>query len=270
MSYPCLSLCGIPWLPEPKRIKTQSYLKRIKKAQLKLVSTQNKLIGLEFVPIIRSKRLPIKNKHHLQIKEIKRQENLEAALIWVNERMKAKRPLKQSDLLKMHSLISNSKRSTFRKEFIYLKDFKGNKLANFPHPQHLSELMTEFWTWTNKMGRLSALIRAIGAHFLLANIHPFQDGNGRIARLFEYYEIARKSPKSSAYFSFEFIHYWSFNEYSHAIQTSLKTCSMAPFIDYCLEQQTLFLEDLVRKNYRSSRCVRKTKKSPMTSASMAT
>jgi Fic family protein len=42
--------------------------------------------------------------------------------------------------------------------------------------------MEKFLNWFNKKNKIDGLIRAAIAHFWFVTIHPFEDGNGRIAR----------------------------------------------------------------------------------------
>lgn len=245
MRYSALELCRIPWQMEPNSKIIKSHLKRIRSAQLKLTRKGDKLIGLDFVPIVRAKQLLIKKNRELQRVEIERQNRIHEATDWINKKIKLGHPINPKALLKMHSILTGSKESSFRKQSIYLKDLKGKRLAEFPDVKILSQLMREFWSWNNRTSQLPFLLKAIGAHFLLANIHPFQDGNGRLARFFEYYEIARNSLENASYFSSELICYWRFSEYSKSISKSIEVNSMNPFIEYSLLEQALLLEDLI-------------------------
>lgn len=51
----------------------------------------------------------------------------------------------------------------------------------FPNPAKVPELMEEFVEWLSLP--TSAPVKAIEAHYRLVSIHPFTDGNGRVARL---------------------------------------------------------------------------------------
>ncbi|OHA18709.1 MAG: hypothetical protein A3C08_02870 [Candidatus Taylorbacteria bacterium RIFCSPHIGHO2_02_FULL_47_18] len=51
----------------------------------------------------------------------------------------------------------------------------------FPNPAKVPELMNEFINWLSSA--VSAPTNAVEAHYNLVSIHPFIDGNGRVARL---------------------------------------------------------------------------------------
>ncbi len=54
-----------------------------------------------------------------------------------------------------------------------------------PDATDVSDLMTEFTERLSQAGESETVLRAMWAHWTLARIHPFGDGNGRIARLWQ-------------------------------------------------------------------------------------
>ncbi len=60
----------------------------------------------------------------------------------------------------------------------------GNEKIHFvaPPAEQLNKEMKRFIDWFNEKNKLDGLIRAAIAHFWFVTIHPFDDGNGRIAR----------------------------------------------------------------------------------------
>lgn len=52
-----------------------------------------------------------------------------------------------------------------------------------PSPQRVQEEMERFIQWFNDGKSLSPVIRSAIAHFWFVSIHPFEDGNGRLARI---------------------------------------------------------------------------------------
>ena len=60
-------------------------------------------------------------------------------------------------------------------------DYFWPHLVEFPAPCRINALMDDFTHWLNH-GPLS-IQKAFEAHLKLVSIHPFQDGNGRTARL---------------------------------------------------------------------------------------
>ena len=60
----------------------------------------------------------------------------------------------------------------------------GNERVHFEAPaaEKLPEQMRQFLAWFNAPGSLDAVLKAAVAHLWFLTIHPFDDGNGRIAR----------------------------------------------------------------------------------------
>ena len=64
----------------------------------------------------------------------------------------------------------------------------------YASPQETPALMTDLVNWYNKAeaeGKLSRVELATLFHYRYIRIHPFEDGNGRIARLMVNYILAR-------------------------------------------------------------------------------
>lgn len=55
--------------------------------------------------------------------------------------------------------------------------------SEFPSPKQVPNLMKNFISWLHNLQEGHPVKIAADAHFKLANIHPFRDGNGRTARL---------------------------------------------------------------------------------------
>ena len=60
-----------------------------------------------------------------------------------------------------------------------------------PSPDRLEEEMQKFLMWFDKEDSVSSLIRSAIAHFWFVSIHPFEDGNGRLARILSDMLLAR-------------------------------------------------------------------------------
>ena len=52
-----------------------------------------------------------------------------------------------------------------------------------PSPERVDGEMQKFLTWFNAEEPVSSIIRSAIAHFWFVSIHPFEDGNGRLARI---------------------------------------------------------------------------------------
>ena len=60
-----------------------------------------------------------------------------------------------------------------------------------PSPDCVEEEMQKFLTWFDKDEPVSSVIRSAIAHFWFVSIHPFEDGNGRLARILSDMLLAR-------------------------------------------------------------------------------
>ena len=60
-----------------------------------------------------------------------------------------------------------------------------------PSPDRVEEEMEKFLTWFDKDEPVSSVIRSAIAHFWFVSIHPFEDGNGRLARILSDMLLAR-------------------------------------------------------------------------------
>lgn len=60
-----------------------------------------------------------------------------------------------------------------------------------PSPDRVEEEMEKFLTWFDGEEPVSSVIRSAIAHFWFVSIHPFEDGNGRLARILSDMLLAR-------------------------------------------------------------------------------
>ncbi|MGM9868135.1 MAG: Fic family protein [Sodaliphilus sp.] len=60
-----------------------------------------------------------------------------------------------------------------------------------PSPERVEAEMQLFMDWFNGQGQVSSVIRSAIAHFRFMCIHPFEDGNGRMARILSDMLLAR-------------------------------------------------------------------------------
>lgn len=60
-----------------------------------------------------------------------------------------------------------------------------------PSPERVGEEMAHFLDWFNRQENVNSVIRSAIAHFWFVCIHPFEDGNGRLARILSDMLLAR-------------------------------------------------------------------------------
>jgi Fic family protein len=61
--------------------------------------------------------------------------------------------------------------------------------------------MNQFLEWMNAESAQDPVIKAAVAHFWFVTIHPFDDGNGRIARALADLALARSEETSQRFYS---------------------------------------------------------------------
>ncbi|MCW0481155.1 Fic family protein [Gaoshiqia sediminis] len=70
-----------------------------------------------------------------------------------------------------------------------------------PSPERVKQEMDLFLDWFNSESKLDAVLKAAIAHFWFIIIHPFDDGNGRIARTLSDMLLARSEDSSQRFYS---------------------------------------------------------------------
>jgi Fic family protein len=70
-----------------------------------------------------------------------------------------------------------------------------------PHASRLEKEMANFINWFNGKQKLDPVIKAAIAHLWFVTIHPFEDGNGRIARAISDMQLARSENNRQRFYS---------------------------------------------------------------------
>jgi Fic family protein len=70
-----------------------------------------------------------------------------------------------------------------------------------PAARRLNKEMSAFLDWFNATGEMDPVLKAGLAHLWFVTIHPFDDGNGRIARAIADMELARSEASSQRFYS---------------------------------------------------------------------
>ncbi len=71
-----------------------------------------------------------------------------------------------------------------------------------PSPEFVKQEMDAFLDWFNNETKIDQVLKAAIAHFWFIIIHPFDDGNGRIARAISDKLLARSEDSSQRFYSF--------------------------------------------------------------------
>lgn len=136
--------------------------------------------------------------------------------VMVDATQKFKDPLTEDRLFSWHSALFPSGRSGMQKIVVgnwraNLKDdpmqvvsgAMGNEKVHFtaPNSNTLPKQMRAFLNWFNNSDNENAIIKAAISHLWFVTVHPFDDGNGRIARTIAELQLARADGISRRFYS---------------------------------------------------------------------
>ena len=130
-----------------------------------------------------------------------------------------------------------------------------------PKIKFVEEEMEKFIKFANdELGEpfIHPIIKAIMIHFWVAYLHPFTDGNGRLARIMFYWYLLKKNYWAFAYLPISKIIKKSPAQYGRAyIYAEQDDCDLTYFIDYnirkiktAIEEFKQYLEEKSRENSR--------------------
>lgn len=106
------------------------------------------------------------------------------------------RPITESDIRTVHEIIlANEKFAGTYK--LYANEISGGNPHKTTLPSDTPGAMRDFIDWTNGLSRRGrrtslSIVKAAAVHAWLTHIHPFHDGNGRLARLLANMILARE------------------------------------------------------------------------------
>jgi len=124
-------------------------------------------------------------------------------------------PLTQERLFAWHAALFPTGRSGMRRiraggwrakdsgEMQVVSGPIGRETVHYEAPSHdqLEKEMSRFIKWCNASSDMDPVIKSALAHFWFVTIHPFEDGNGRIARAIADMMLARYEKTSQRFYS---------------------------------------------------------------------
>lgn len=131
-----------------------------------------------------------------------------------------------------------------------------------PKARRLKREMQTFMEWANAKDGLDPVLRAAQAHLWFVTIHPFDDGNGRIARAIADWALARSENSPQRFYSMSAQIRQERNEYYSILERTQKgtldiTEWMAWFLD-CLDRAIAGTENTLADVFRKARFWEKT------------
>lgn len=173
-----------------------------------------------------------------EIKEVKNAIQAYELLLTLN-------PYEEKDLLKAHALmmqdlVSNS--GKYRNSEVGI--FDGNEVVHLAPPHYLVQsLMSDLFSWINTSD-VHPLIKSCVFHYEFEFIHPFQDGNGRLGRLWQT-AILKEWKKVFAWIPVESLIKDNQTEYYKALKSSDKTADSTLFIEFMLSLLLRTIEEII-------------------------
>lgn len=156
----------------------------------------NPLAEFEVGKVLEGKSIRASKKDILEV------ENYYQALKKIEELSKSKQPITVNEILALHKivisgLVEKNKVGKYRPADVYVLDDLGDgrEMVRFRAPPakdvpHMTEDLL-IWLKTSKKEVLHPIIRAGVLHLQFVTIHPFTDGNGRVARLLTQLQLYR-------------------------------------------------------------------------------
>lgn len=156
----------------------------------------NKLAQFEVGKVLEGKNVQAPRKDILEV------ENYYQALKMLEELAKSKSKVTLGEILKLHHKVINGltekeKTGKFRPSDVYVLDDLGDgrELVRFKAPpaKSVNKLTRDLMEWlkNSKKQNIHPIIKAGILHLQFVSIHPFTDGNGRVARLLTQLQLYR-------------------------------------------------------------------------------
>ena len=184
----------------------------------------------------------IEDKHVLgnpnEIKEVKNSIQAYDLLLSLN-------PYNEKDLLKAHKLMMQDlveKNGKYRTDGVGI--FDGEKVVHLAPPaDRVPELMFDLFKWL-KESDVHPLIKSCVFHYEFEFIHPFQDGNGRMGRLWQT-AILKEWKEIFAWLPVETLIKENQKEYYNVLGTSDSEANSTKFIEFMLALILNTIEEII-------------------------
>ena len=208
---------------------------RIRSIQSSLAIENNSLTLEQVTDVIEGRRVlgPPKDIHEVQ--------NAYEAY----ERVFSMDPYRVEDFLRAHELLTHGlvkHPGQFRLRDVGVYDTSGRVVHMGARPQFVPSLVEELFSWA-KNSDLLDLVKSCLVHFELEMIHPFEDGNGRMGRLWQSLILSRWNPLFE-WLPIESVIHTHQKGYYDALAISNKENDATVFVEFMLEVILETLEEV--------------------------
>jgi Fic family protein len=190
---------------------------RIASAHYSTMIEGNRLTEPQVREVIAGARFPGRERDEAEVR------NYYRALEWVEARATMAATLTESDVKRLHGLAyhGRNRSSVFRDGQNVIRESGSRRIVYMPpEAADVPGMMAALVAWINseiKSGALPVPIVAALAHYQLATIHPWFDGNGRTARLLATLILHRASYGLKGIYSLDAHYAQDLNEYYRAL-----------------------------------------------------
>ena len=208
---------------------------RIKTIHSSLAIENNSLSLEQITAIIEGKRV-LGNPNEIQ--EVKNSIQAYDLLLTLN-------PYNEKDLLKAHKLMMQDlveRNGKYRTDGVGI--FDGEKVVHMAPPaDRVPELMADLFEWL-KTSDVHSLIKSCVFHYEFEFIHPFQDGNGRMGRLWQTV-ILKEWKEVFAWIPVETLIKENQKEYYNVLGVSDSSANSTKFIEFMLSVILTTIEEII-------------------------
>ena len=208
---------------------------RIKTIHSSLAIENNSLSLKQITAIIEGKHV-LGNPN--EIKEVKNSIQAYDLLLTLN-------PYNEKDLLKAHKLMLQGlvdRNGKYRTDGVGI--FDGEKVVHLAPPANrVPELMFDLFEWL-KISDVHPLIKSCVFHYEFEFIHPFQDGNGRMGRLWQTV-ILKEWKEIFAWLPVETLIKENQKEYYNVLGVSDSNANSTKFIEFMLSLILNTIEEII-------------------------
>ena len=126
-----------------------------------------------------------------------------------------------------------------------------------PGTEVLDDEMNKFLTWFNSSINIDPIVKAAISHFWFVTVHPFDDGNGRIARAIADMQLSRADGTSQRFYSMSAQIRKERNAYYDALEETQKSdLNITAWIEWflkCLDRALLSTDETVTSVFKKSK-----------------
>ncbi len=170
------------------------------------------------------------------------------ALRWVFRQ--SRRDLNEKNLLRLHLLITQKllgeeRAGHYKKKPNYVVEGRGRVVYTPPTPAETPSLTRALLDWTKNSADVHPVIASAVFHHRLVSIHPFSDGNGRVARAGAQWILYRRGFDPGHFYAIDDFYAKDRNRYYEKIQQARELDGdLTYWIEYVAEGLLAACEDV--------------------------